>query len=233
MLVKDKSSFNKEKSLFYATKIEEFFKKYRPSGDGLYIPPSQTSHNDDNVKNIFTMAKEVSNLSDTDISVMLPGKKSSDDFLHVKNKLDTSKVFIVHGHEGETKNEVARLVEKLGFETVILHEQASAGMTIIEKIEKHSNVGFAIILYTPDDIGAASSDKENFKKRARQNVVFEHGYLIGKISRDRVATVVKGDIELPNDISGVVYVGESNWQIDLAKEMNEAGYDIDFNKLLK
>lgn len=146
-----------------------------------------------------------------------------------------NKVFIVHGHDGEAKQRTARFIEKLGFAAVILHEQASRSMTIIEKIEKYSNdVGFGIVLYTPDDMGNVKCEAETgeLKFRARQNVVFEHGFLIGKIGRENVTSLVEGAIELPNDISGVVYINDKDWQFDIAKEMKAAGYDIDFNKLL-
>lgn len=147
---------------------------------------------------------------------------------------DKSSVFIVHGHNCEAKEKAARFIEKLGFKTIILHEQASGGKTIIEKIEKHSDVGFGIVIYTPDDMGNVKSQAEIFElnQRARQNVVFEHGYLIGRIGRDKVIPLITGDIELPNDISGMVYLTDNDWQIDIAKEMKNAGYDIDFNKIL-
>jgi hypothetical protein len=76
-------------------------------------------------------------------------------------ELDLTKVFIVHGHDDLLKNEVARFIEKLGLKAIILHEQASSGNTIIEKIEEHSNVGFGIVLYTPCDIGAKSEETLN------------------------------------------------------------------------
>ena len=98
-----------------------------------------------------------------------------------KAPMDKSKVFIVHGHDNAAKEAVARFVEKIGLEAIILHEQASSGNTIIEKIEANSNVGFGIVLYTPCDLGASQEKKDELKPRARQNVVFEHGYLMGKI----------------------------------------------------
>jgi predicted nucleotide-binding protein len=146
-----------------------------------------------------------------------------------------NKVFIVHGHDGNARERTARFIEKLGFEAIILHEQASRSMTIIEKIEKYSNdVGFGIVLYTPDDMGnvKGEAEKGELKYRARQNVVFEHGFLIGKIGRENVTPLVEGEIELPNDISGIVYINDKDWQLDIAKEMKAAGYDIDFNKLM-
>lgn len=151
-----------------------------------------------------------------------------------KAPMDKSKVFIVHGHDNAAKEAVARFIEKIGLEAIILHEQASSGNTIIEKIEANSNVGFGIVLYTPCDLGVSQEKKDELKPRARQNVVFEHGYLIGKIGRKNVCALLKGDIETPNDISGVVYIkmeGEKEWKYKIADEMKACGYDIDLNKI--
>lgn len=151
-----------------------------------------------------------------------------------KTSMDKSKVFIVHGHDNAAKSEAARFVENLGFKAIILHEQASSGHTIIEKIEENTNVGFGIVLYTPCDLGASKGEKDHLKPRARQNVIFEHGYLIGKIGRENVCALVKGDIETPNDISGVVYIKMDEgdgWKLAVAKEMKKSGYDVDLNKI--
>lgn len=147
--------------------------------------------------------------------------------------MDMTKVFIVHGHDNGAKQEAARFIEKLGLEAIILHEQVSRGKTIIEKIEENTNVGYAVVLYTACDLGKAKDDID-LKKRARQNVVFEHGYLIGKLGRERVSALVKGDIERPNDISGVVYIDMDNgggWKVSLAREMKSVGYNIDMNRI--
>ena len=145
------------------------------------------------------------------------------------------RVFVVHGHDQLLLTKVARFVERLGLEPVILHEQASKGMTIIEKIEANSDVGFAIVLYTPDDKGnkADEADRGQLNDRARQNVVFEHGYLVAKLKRSNVVPLMGGRVEIPSDISGVVYVEDTNWQVEVAKEMLAAGYEIDFNRVLK
>ena len=157
------------------------------------------------------------------------------DIENIKDKsIDCSKVFIVHGHDDGAKNEVARFIEKLGFEAKILHEQIDSGATIIEKLEKHTDVGFAIVLYTACDVGGVRSKPEDLKPRARQNVVFEHGLLIGKIGRANVVALVKGDLEIPNDISGVVYKSmdiSGAWKYSIAREMKSSGYDVDMNKV--
>lgn len=141
------------------------------------------------------------------------------------------KVFIVHGRDNEAKLEVSRFIEQLGLEAIILHEKANGGRTIIEKIEHYSNdADFAIVLYTACDHGrGVHESKSHPKNRARQNVVFEHGYLMAKLGRENVCSLVKGDIETPNDISGVVYVDldrSGAWKMDVAKELKECGYVI-------
>lgn len=141
------------------------------------------------------------------------------------------KVFIVHGRDNEAKQEAGRFIEKLGLEAIILHEQASEGMTIIEKIERYSNdADFALVLYTACDHGRGVHESNTQpKNRARQNVVFEHGYLMAKLGRENICSLVKGDIETPNDISGVVYVSmDSNgaWKNEVANELKACGYVI-------
>lgn len=144
---------------------------------------------------------------------------------------EKTKVFIVHGHDNETKQEVARFIESIGLETIILHERASRSMTIIEKIEHYSNeANFAVILYTPCDKGRGATETNiPAKNRARQNVVFEHGYLMAKIGRENVCALVKGEVETPSDISGVVYTPldlNGGWKIELIKELKACGYTV-------
>jgi len=141
------------------------------------------------------------------------------------------KVFIVHGRDNESKQEVARFVESLGIGTIILHEQPSSGMTIIEKIEHYSSeADFALVLYTACDHGRGIHEtKVHPKNRARQNVVFEHGYLMAKLGRKNVCALVKGEIETPNDISGVVYVGldiAGAWKTEVTMELKACGYKV-------
>lgn len=138
------------------------------------------------------------------------------------------RVFIVHGHDEIAKLDTARFIESLGLEPIILHQQASAGMTIIEKIEHYSDVGFGIVLYTPCDVGCKFGALTS-AYRARQNVIFEHGYLIAKLTRRRVVALVKGQLETPNDISGIVYVtmdDSERWKAEVKVELASAGYAV-------
>jgi len=144
-------------------------------------------------------------------------------------------VFLVHGHDEASKEAASRFIEKLGFKVVILHEQPNGGRTIIEKFEDNSNVGFAIILLTPDDIGAMRDKPTDGKPRARQNVILELGYFIAKLGRERVCALYKEEVELPSDIYGLLYVPLDTagaWLLSLAKEMKHAGFPVDMNKAI-
>lgn len=143
---------------------------------------------------------------------------------------DMTKVFIVHGHNGEIKEAVARLIENQGIQAIILHEKANQGSTIIEKFERNSDVGCAVCLFTADDLGHAKTDSKE-KTRARQNVVFETGYFIGKLGRDKVILIADKDIEMPSDLQGVVYTNSQDWRFSVLRELKAIGYNIDYNKL--
>jgi predicted nucleotide-binding protein len=150
------------------------------------------------------------------------------------SSVDSKKVFIVHGHNNEIKVNVARTIEKLGLEAIILHEQANAGKTIIEKFEEHSDVGFAIVLLTDDDFGKSKKD-DNLNNRARQNVILELGYFIGKLTRNKVCPLYVPGVELPSDLLGLLYIeidAEESWKFKLAKELKASGLNLDVNKIL-
>jgi len=144
------------------------------------------------------------------------------------------KVFIVHGHDEGARESVARFLEQLDFDPIILHEQANQGRTIIEKIEAHGDVGFAVVLLTPDDLGSVQGGPS--QPRARQNVLLELGYFIGRLGRARVCALKRGDVEVPSDFGGVVYEpfdGGGGWKQALGRELQAAGFDIDWNVVMK
>ena len=146
------------------------------------------------------------------------------------------KVFIVHGRDDLMKQATARFVAKLGLEPVILHEQPNKGRTIIEKFLDHSEVAFALVLLSGDDRGGlATNNGEGYQLRARQNVIFELGFFIGRLDRSRVVALHTSDVEIPSDYSGVIFVSFDKggaWELAVAKEMRAAGLNIDLNKFL-
>ena len=148
-----------------------------------------------------------------------------------QNRSKSRDVFVVHGHDESAKESTARLLEKAGLNAIILHERPDEGKTIIEKLEKHGDVAFAVVLLTPDDVGScASGNPDLLRPRARQNVVLELGYFIGSLGRANVRALYKGDIEPPSDVSGVLYIpidSSGAWRIRLLKEIKAAGVPVD------
>lgn len=152
------------------------------------------------------------------------------------SKTSNKKVFVVHGHDEKIKNQTEIFLKNVGLEPIVLHRQPDEGQTIIEKFEKHSDVGYAFILLTPDDIGYPSTEEnkeESEKKknlRARQNVIFEFGYFVGKLGRARVCCLYKAGVELPADISGILYkeIKEKIEEVaySILKDLKAAGYEV-------
>jgi predicted nucleotide-binding protein len=148
---------------------------------------------------------------------------------------DSRKVFVVHGHDNEAKETVARFIDRLGLVPIVLHEQANSGRTVIEKFETYSDVAFAVILLTPDDVGAPASEQKDLRQRARQNVIMELGYFLGKLGRSRVCALHKRGVEIPSDYQGVVYVELDTagaWRTRLAQELVESKMRLDLKGLL-
>ena len=153
---------------------------------------------------------------------------------HKSEQINTKEVFIVHGRDEGAREKVARFLERLGIEPVVLHEQPNEGRTIIEKFEDYAHVGFAVVLLTPDDIGKLRDDQGDFKPRARQNVILELGYFMAALGRERVCALVKEEVERPSDYDGVLYIpldDSGGWEMRLIQELKSAGYDIDANRV--
>lgn len=145
----------------------------------------------------------------------------------------TNRVFVVHGHDEAALQGLARFLEKLGLEAIILKEQPDQGRTIIEKFEETADdIGFAVVLLTPDDLGA-SVKAETSDARARQNVIFELGYFAAKLGRGRVCLLRKGHVEIPSDLYGVIYTDmdpANGWKAKLVGELKAAKLDFDANR---
>ena len=155
----------------------------------------------------------------------------------IMNAETRSKVFIAYGHDEEAITTVAKFIENLGLKATVLDEQSNNGLTVIENLEKYADdTEFAIALLTPDDVGALKDEADRqLNPRARQNVIFELGYFIGKLNPNRVCLLYKEGVELPSYIPNVVYVpmdGANGWKLKLGQEMQNAGLPIDMSQIL-
>lgn len=169
------------------------------------------------------------------------------------DRVVTREVFIVHGRNEAVKESVARFLESLDLRPIILHEKPNLGRTLIEKFEAHSDVAYAVILLTGDDLGGertkietclqTGGDADSLRRsvraavesRARQNVVLEFGAFIGKLGRRNVCALYEQGVELPSDIDGLAYVpldAGGAWRLLLAREIRAAGIEIDLNRVV-
>jgi serine/threonine protein kinase len=147
----------------------------------------------------------------------------------------TKAVFVVHGHEHGVRETVARFLERLGLEPVIIMEQPGEGRTIIEQIERYSTVAAAVVIMTADDLGTAKQAAGEPQPRARQNVVLELGYFIGKLGRDRTTVLCEPGVEMPSDFSGVVYHTLDSggaWRLRLARSLAAMSLPVDIRSLV-
>jgi predicted nucleotide-binding protein len=159
-----------------------------------------------------------------DSSSSAPGKKSS----------PIPRVFVVHGRNDELREQVARLLGKLGLEPIILHEQPNRGRTILEKFVDYSDVGFAVVILTGDDSCKLRDDSGPATSRARQNVIFELGFFIGKLGREYVAALYEEGVELPSDYQGILFTPLDDagaWKYIIARELKDAGLTVDLNRV--
>ena len=145
----------------------------------------------------------------------------------VRGSLRSDNIFIVHGHDGETRNSIELFIRQIELEPIILEDKPSGGRTIIQQLENYSGVAHVLVLLTPDDI----CECDTAEGRARQNVIFELGYFIGKYGRPKVSAMVIGDVELPSDIGGLIYIpvtDESRWREKLVRELKLSGLRVNF-----
>ncbi|MCH2227849.1 MAG: nucleotide-binding protein [Candidatus Caenarcaniphilales bacterium] len=157
------------------------------------------------------------------------------------NITKTNKVFVVYGHDEAARRDLDGLLRRWKLDPVILDQLPSEGQTIIEKLEKYcldQNVEYGIVLATPDDEGFKADHPDEKAYRVRQNVVLELGMLLGRLGRKKVAVLIKNQdkMDRPSDISGVIYIPfkddlQKEVQVNLAKEMNTQGFNINLMDL--
>jgi predicted nucleotide-binding protein len=144
-------------------------------------------------------------------------------------------IFIVHGHDDAALYAVTDFVRRLQYEPIVLRDRPNKGRAIITKFREEANgVGFAIVLLTPDDLGGKTDSVPEF--RARQNVVFEFGFFVGTLGPERVTALIKSPLEKPSDLDGVGYIEMDSagaWRLELARELDAAGLDVDWNRIMR
>jgi predicted nucleotide-binding protein len=168
-----------------------------------------------------------------DIELMIPSdaQPSAPETVAASNK-----IFLVHGRDEPAKNEVALFLRSIGLDPIILHLRPNAGRHLLTKFrEEAEGANFAVVLMTPDDVGRIADTDAGLQPRARQNVVFELGFFIGKFGPANVAALMKSTVEKPSDFDGIAYIPYgpgTSWKTDLAREMHHAKIPFDATAIL-
>ncbi len=154
------------------------------------------------------------------------------------DQLIQQSIFVVHGYDEAMKQSIAQTLEKLGLKPLILHEQPNNGRAVIEKLmDYREKSSFAVILLSPDDLAyKVGEDPATARYRTKQNVVFELGFFLGKLGKNRVVVIHKeaDKFETPLNFSDVLFVpfdNRDNWKFELVRELKAAGYKADANAL--
>lgn len=209
--------------------VEAQFEHLRREDFGLRRPDLLSPEGRQELKTVIEEVLRVAAFDKQSSPIEHPGRAT------LKSRGNGRRVFIVHGHDDAARYAVAEFLRKADFEPVVLHERPNKGRTIISKFQEEAeDVGFAVVLITPDDQGGKLGDP--MRPRARQNVIFELGFFLGALGPDRVAALVKGEVDRPSDFDGVVYIDmdqSGSWRTALGQELQEAGLQIDWNRLMR
>lgn len=212
-------------------KVEEYKKRNRNSGV-VFLALPQYIAEDSNYVKIIT--DEMIEEAQTIITNEQESRKENSSNKISKTFTNNKKIFVVYGHDEALKLKISSFIDKIGLVSVVLDERPNKGQTIIEKLLENADVGFAVVLYTPDD---SVKNSVGTYKQPRPNVIFEYGYFMGKLGRNRVALLMDSEDEVKenSDITGTGYIKidkDDGWKMRLAKELKTAGYDVDINKLI-
>lgn len=216
--------FNKKEEMHLCEECDNEFLpiEYITAGEVLYIVEQ---------KNFIFKKDKPKRVSQVE-RLLKEERKENKEVIYLSDKIKgdkKEKVFIVHGHDNEVKYEVQLLLQRAGLDGIVLNECCDENRTIIDKLMQESEEAcYAICLVTPDDI------TEDGEFRARQNVILEIGYFLGKLGRRRVRILKKGDIEIPSDLKGVLYgnYDDTSWQIKLLKEIRGVGIPVDLESVI-
>ena len=166
------------------------------------------------------------------VKLLLSPPKSDN---RMNNQVRSNKIFVIHGHDNEMKSDVTQTLQKLDLDPIILHEKPNSEQTLIEKTSDYAHVSFAVVLLSPDYLAyPEEKTPEEAKYRAKQNVIFELGYFLGRLGKQNVIAIYhkKKDFEIPNNYNGVLWIEyKTGWYFELIRELQAANFDVDANKL--
>jgi predicted nucleotide-binding protein len=153
----------------------------------------------------------------------------------LNSQVRSNKIFVVHGQDNTMKSDVTQTLQQLDLDPIILHEKPNSTQTLIQKTSDYTHVSFAVILLSPDELAyPTEKTSDEAKSQAKQNIIFELGYLLGRLGKQNVVAIYrkKKDFETPNDINEILWIEyKTGWYFELIKQLQAANFDVDANKL--
>ena len=208
-----------------------FYKELRPIES---VPFSDQAFESGFTKQEQAKLREVTNVSNSllrKVKLLLSPPVS----YNLNNQVRSNKIFVIHGNDNDMKSDVTQILEKLEIDPIILHEKPTSSQTLIEKISNHSQVSFALVLFSPADLAYPEEKNLNEAKyRAKQNFIFELGYFLGRLGAENVVAIYrkKKDFEIPTDYKGVLWIEyKSGWYFKLIKQLQACHFNVDANNL--
>ena len=190
----------------YSDKIEEFFKRYRPTASsGIYFPPAQTSANDTTVKSIYNIVQQLDILSEEELIIEFESIKPKP---QLKSK-GLGKIFIGHGRSKLWARLQIFIKDDLNLQTLTFEDESRTSETIINILAEFlDNSSLAILVMTAED------ETSEGKTRARQNVIHEAGLFQGRLGFDKVIILKQEGVEEFTNIAGLQYIPFSGENIE-------------------
>lgn len=145
-------------------------------------------------------------------------------------------ILVVHSHDDEAKDMTLGFIDELGLNPIILRDTPDSGTELFDRFEDHKNIGFAIVVLNPDDIGETKIERCELRHRVNQSLIFELGFLVGKLGWNRVCALYEEGIDIPASNEGIIYVQmdkEGKWKKTIAREIKTAELEVEADKIIQ
>ena len=133
------------------------------------------------------------------------------------------KIFLVYANDLGMKDELSTFLSRVEISPIVLKESAASSISLMDELEKYDDVQYGIVMLNPDASGISES------------TIYELGLIVGKLGRNRVCGLVKNQIDILANYSGMSYVPvdpAGAWKFLLIKQLKDAGFDVDANLAL-
>jgi predicted nucleotide-binding protein len=115
----------------------------------------------------------------------------------------TNDVFVIHGRDETNQLRLSKLIrEDFRLMPIVLLDKPGRSAPTIDKFEHHAQTcSYAIALFTADDRVTTKTGEEYWQPRP--NVIFETGWFVGRLGKERVLILLQEGVKNYSDFDGV------------------------------